>query len=223
MQRRLLFWLAVLTLIGAACQGPPPTQIILVVTATPLPDESTTAQIVPTEIPVEISPTVEPTAELPATVTPKPSPVADVVPTPTITQIQLAEQVYEHGRMFWLQPTGQIWVMIVKTEGRGDWQVYEDTFVDGEPEFDPDIVPPDGMEQPKRGFGKLWRENPQIRDELGWAITPEFGYVSRYEYHPGGEVNANNQYVPGPGYHILLSLYEEAFRFNEADHTWQLN
>jgi hypothetical protein len=112
--------------------------------------------------------------------------------------------------MFWLQPAGQIWVMIVTGEGRGDWQIYEDTYTDGEPESDPELVPPEGMEQPLRGFGKLWRDNPDIREALGWAITPEFGFVTRYEYHPGGTIDA-----PEPGYHVLLSLYEEAFRFNE--------
>jgi len=39
---------------------------------------------------------------------------------------------------------------------------------------------------------------------------------------PGGEI-VNGQFVPGPGYHVLFSLYGEAFRFNEADNTWELN
>lgn len=219
MHRSLLFCLALLGALAAACQGPPPTQIILVVTATP--EETAEVQAVMT---IETSPTVEPTAtEVPATPTPMMSPTVDPFPTPTITQIQVAEQVFENGRMFWLQPTGQIWVMIVTEEGRGNWQIYEDTFVEGDLEFDPDITPPEGFEQPERGFGKLWRENPEIREALGWAITPEFGFVTRYEYHPGGAVNNSAVYVPGPGYHTLSSLYEEKFRFNEADQTWQLN
>jgi hypothetical protein len=43
MHRRLLFCLALLALIVAACQGPPPTQIIMVVTATP--EEAQTAEV----------------------------------------------------------------------------------------------------------------------------------------------------------------------------------
>jgi hypothetical protein len=112
--------------------------------------------------------------------------------------------------MFWLQPTGQIWVMIVEDEGRGRWQIFDDSFEEGEMEFDPEIIPPEGFEQPQRGFGKLWRDNPELREALGWAITPEFGFVTRYEYHAD------------PGYHLLSSLYEETFRFNETDRTWQL-
>lgn len=216
MHRRLLLCLALLALIIAACQGPPPTQIILVVTATPETAEETAA-VQADDATAAVSPTSEPTT-IPLTSTPAATPTVSNIPTPTITQIQVAEQVFENGRMFWLQPTGQIWVMIVTSEGRGDWQIYEDTFTEGEPETDPELVPPPGMEQPTRGFGKLWRDNPDLREALGWAITPEFGFVTRYEYHPGGTIDA-----PEPGHHVLLSLYEEAFRFNERNQTWRLN
>lgn len=216
MHRRLLLCLALLALIIAACQGPPPTQIILVVTATPETAEETAA-VQADDATAAVSPTSEPTT-IPLTSTPAATPTVSNIPTPTITQIQVAEQVFENGRMFWLQPTGQIWVMIVTSEGRGDWQIYEDTFTEGEPETDPELVPPPGMEQPTRGFGKLWRDNPDLRAALGWAITPEFGFVTRYEYHPGGTIDA-----PEPGHHVLLSLYEEAFRFNERNQTWRLN
>jgi hypothetical protein len=153
----------------------------------------------------------ETTAALTGTVTPQALPSVLPSPTAIVSQIQVAEQVFEGGRLFWLQPTQQIWVMFSDGTGKGDWQIYEDNFVEGEMEFDPEIVPPAGFEQPERGFGKLWRENPEIRDSLGWAITPEFGHVTRYEYHAEG------------GYHVLVSLYEEEFRFNEADRSWQLN
>ena len=88
--------------------------------------------------------------------------------------------------------------------------------------YHPSLTPPAGLLQPDRGFGKLWREVPEVRDMLGWAVTPEFGYTSAYEYHAGGSVDANGEFTPGPGYHILYSLYGERFRFNEADGTWQL-
>lgn len=156
-----------------------------------------------------------------ATSTPRFTPTPDPRPTMTRGEIQIAEQVFENGRMFWVQPTGQLWVMIVTGEGEGTWGVYEDTFVDGEPETDPSIVPPDGFFQPERGFGKLWRGNDEVREALGWAITPEFGYVSDYYYQPGGELQ-DETFVPGPGYHVLFTLYNEAIQFNEADNTWSL-
>jgi hypothetical protein len=208
---RLCLFIGLALIFIAGCQGPPPTVIYVVFT--PTPDDSTaisnTQAVTQT---VTQSPTSTPTA----TATP-PGPF----PTVTISQIQVAEQIFEHGRMYWLQPTSQIWVLVVEEEGNGTWKVYNDTFEEGDPESDPTLVAPTELLQPMRGFGKLWRETPEVREALGWAVTPEFGYVSNYEYHPGGEV-VNGEYVRGPGYHVLFSLYDEAFRFNEADGTWQL-
>jgi len=232
MRLRLFIGLALALMIIAACQGPPPTQIYIVVTATPQPGEQGVNSVTvtpvptieineqPTERPVHRTRTPEPTAK-PTDVPPPMTLTPEGFPTVTSSQIQLAEQVFEHGRMFWVEPTKQIWVLIITGQGRGSWLVYPDTFVDGEPEIDPSLVPPDGMMQPKRGFGKLWRTTPEVRNGLGWATTPEFGYVSNYEYHPGGTMT-DATYTPGAGYHILYSLYGEQFRFNEADSTWQL-
>jgi preprotein translocase subunit SecD len=177
-------------------------------------------------VPVTLTPTDTSTPNITATllaqtVTATLTPLPPNFPTPTTAQINVAEQVFEGGRMLWIQPTDQIWVMIVTATGRGRWVVYEDTFEEGDPEFDPAIVPPAERYQPMRGFGKLWRDNPAVREALGWATTPEFGYVSPYEYHPGGEV-VDGAHIPGPGYHILYSLYGEQFRFNETDGTWAL-
>jgi hypothetical protein len=200
------------------------------VTAVPTEEATVEAQSV-TEIvnaPTVVTPQdILPSATIPPTETPAPrTPTATQpppnFPTPVFAQIQVAEQLFEHGRMFWLQPTQEIWVLIITSEGRGNWLVYEDSFVEGEPESDPSIVAPDGMLQPERGFGKLWREVEQVREELGWAVTPEFGYVSRYEFHSGGTIDEGGNFVRGFGYHILYSLYGERFRFNEQDSTWQL-
>jgi len=220
MRFRLILCLA-LVLIVAACQGPPPTMVVLVVTATP---DANAAAEATSDLPpeTEASPmaTATPTEILP---TPLPSltPTLDPRPTATTGQIQVAEQVFEHGRMFWIQPREQIWILFDDGQGKGVWSVYEDTFQDGEPESDPSIVPPADKYQPLRGFGKLWRETPDIMNRLGFGVTPEFGYVSNYEYHPGGQLNSSGIWEAGPGYHILFSLYNEKFQFNETDGTWQ--
>jgi hypothetical protein len=206
------------SLVITACQGPPPTQIVLVVTATPETLGTSTQE---TDGTAEVVSATEEATEAVPTSSVQGSPTLDPFPTPTRSQIQIAEQVFQNGRMMWIQPRKQIWVMIDNGSGRGQWMIYEDTFQEGEPESDPSLTPPDGLYQPLRGFGKLWRENTALKDGLGWGTTPEFGYVSNYEYHPGGSVDAQNQYVPGPGYHILFSLYQEKFQFNEADGTWE--
>jgi len=50
-------------------------------------------------------------------------------------------------------------------------------------------VPPVGLYQPVRGFGLVWREEPGVRDRLGWAVDREVGYptaiqrTSWYKYN----------------------------------------
>ncbi len=151
-------------------------------TATQLPSATSTA----TSLETLSTSTTAPSATPNLTLTPVPTDLPPNFPTPLVQPIQVAEQLFEHGRMFWLQPTDQIWVMKITGEGRGTWEIYQNDFVDGEPESDPSLVPPEGRYQPVRGFGKLWRESGNLRQELGWGVTPEFGYVSNYEYHAGG-------------------------------------
>lgn len=243
MRFRLVIGLFMVVTVIAGCQGPPPTVIYIVVSPTPdvtevastQPASALTSTVEVAAVPsatleqpsstatqqASNTPTSAPTnTSLPPTAGPTDLPAN--FPTPVVAQIQIAEQLFEHGRMFWIGPIKQIWVLKITSEGHGTWSVYQDTFVDGEPENDPSLVPPDGRYQPQRGFGKLWRESPGLRDTLGWGVTPEFGYVSRYEYHAGGSVDASGNYVKGPGYHILFSLAGERFRFDEADGTWQL-
>jgi hypothetical protein len=35
------------------------------------------------------------------------------------------------------------------------------------------VTPPPGLYTPWRGFGKVWAENPELAQALGWAIEPE--------------------------------------------------
>ncbi|NLX08568.1 MAG: hypothetical protein GXY36_02830 [Chloroflexi bacterium] len=164
-----------------------------------------------------------------ATPTPPPSPTGppgavavtptpDPFPTETTAVIPLVEQNFERGRMFWIEPTRQVWVMQAAPDdpNRGDWFCYPDTFQDGEPELDPALVPPEGQFQPRRGFGKVWRETPGLREGLGWAVTEELQVGSRYTYQPGGTVE-NGQYFPGPGVHILTAFDGTPIRFFEGE------
>lgn len=157
------------------------------------------------------------------TPTPTLSPTPDIFPTPVIGQIFIAEQTFERGRMFWLQPVGQIWVVATDENGNNIWSVYEDTFQEGQPEINPTLTPPVGLYQPERGFGKLWRETPEVQAAIGWAVEPEFGYITRYEYRAGGSVDANNRYVPGPGRHLVTLLTGEIIIFIEGENrTWEI-
>ncbi|MBC8100067.1 MAG: hypothetical protein H7Y11_11540, partial [Armatimonadetes bacterium] len=104
----------------------------------------------------------------------------------------------------------------------GVWMVFPDDFEEGDLEYDATIVAPTALFQPERGFGKLWRDNPDVREALGWAEQAEIGYVSVYEYQPGGELY-DDGYEAGPGYHLVGSGLNpnRTYRFNEINGTWQ--
>jgi hypothetical protein len=81
-----------------------------------------------------------------------------------------ASQLYERGEMFWLAgPPAEI--IVLYSSGR--YQRFDDTFVSG---VDPESggeTPPTGLIEPVRGFGKVWRSYPDVRNGLGWAVTGE--------------------------------------------------
>jgi len=138
---------------------------------------------------------------------------------------QAAEQIFEHGRMIWLQeipsendgwgkaqgPT--IYVLYnyyVNGESTGgQFQTFDDTWTSDEQESDPSIVPPEGLYQPIRGFGKVWRNNPEVRERLGWALATERGFDGAYQvdwrdpYHVVG-----NRYIRTADGLIIIWLGE---------------
>lgn len=97
------------------------------------------------------------------------------------TPIQAARQEFQRGDMIWRGDSATIYVL-----GRdAAWQVFPDTYADGEPESDPSLIPPSGLLQPIRGFGKLWRGDATLQERLGWAKAKEQGYggyVQEFEH-----------------------------------------
>ncbi len=224
-------WLLICLLWLAACQGPglPPQQRLETAEAEAIAQHiATLGSIAATntaihEADAPIISTAEPAPGFPTaapTIAPTSRPTPDPFPTPVIGHITIAEQRFEGGWMFWLQPNRQIWLLSADQAGRQIWSVYDDSFVDGDAEYDPNLAPPENRFQPVRGFGKLWRENLEVRQIMGWALSPEVGHSARYEYRQGGHLNDDAAYVPGPGYHLISSVNGETFRFNEENFTW---
>lgn len=91
---------------------------------------------------------------------------------PNPDSVQMARQVFSSGLMLWREDTRQIYVLYSDNQ----WDVFDDTFVEGEAEFDPTITPPSGYQQPIRGFGKVWRAHEAVREKIGWAINKEHGF-----------------------------------------------
>lgn len=204
----------------------------VIVTATPSSAENATSEQSSGPLPVN-SPAPSPigtqVAEATPEVTPDVSPTAgptatpDVFPTPIVGQILIAEQDFQNGKMFWLQPIDQIWIATTNSEGEAVWVNRDDTFEDGMVENDPSLTPPaQGLFQPIRGFGFLWRSDPELQTMLGWATGDEFGYTTNYEYHWGGAVNDSNIYETGPGYHLIETLNRNVYRFDEETRTWEI-
>jgi len=85
-----------------------------------------------------------------------------------------AYQPYQNGRMVWVASLGAgAQPAIYALLNDGTYQRLNDTFVEGVDPESVGSVPPPGLLEPMRGFGKAWRENPPVRDRIGWAAAPE--------------------------------------------------
>jgi hypothetical protein len=112
-------------------------------------------------------------------------------------QIGMARQRFEHAEMIWRSDERSIVVLY----DDGTWQSYADRYQDGQPESDPALEAPQGLLQPARGFGKLWREQlggPQAR--AGWATAKEQGTNGTVQTWEGGFVL---RFGPSDNYAIL--------------------
>ncbi|HRQ36747.1 MAG TPA: hypothetical protein PLD25_02400 [Chloroflexota bacterium] len=96
-----------------------------------------------------------------------------------------AEQQFENGWMIWVGEEDLIYVLYDDDVFSPKWQAFTDDWEPGDPVSDTTIIPPEGYYQPLRGFGLVWREQPFVRDRLGWAVALEAGYdtaVQRTSY-----------------------------------------
>lgn|GEM_PF-796143 len=159
---------------------------------------------------------------------PTATPLPQGFPTPSRFNLTVAEQLFEGGRMLWLQPLREIWVLTgdAPDPTSGTWECYIDTYIDGQPESAPELNPPDGLvpntdflgavpAQPVRGFGRIWRENPLVRQSLGWAIVPETLHSTRYTYNADGELNDDDEFELEPGTIELGSFFQQILILTE--------
>lgn len=104
------------------------------------------------------------------------APAPSGCPLTSVTESLHVEQIFEGGRMIWMQSGGNIFV-IFNDGSQPRWQQYIDQYNSSQPENDPSFVPPSPeLQQPVRGFGLIWRNQTDLRDRLGWATTPEIAY-----------------------------------------------
>ncbi|MBN2304300.1 MAG: hypothetical protein JXQ72_07490 [Anaerolineae bacterium] len=91
-----------------------------------------------------------------------------------------AEQVFEHGRMIWVEALDRIYIVFEDGLLPG-WAQYPDDYTEGDADRDETLVPPTGLYQPIRGFGLIWRANARVQDRLGWATTPEVAFEGMFQ------------------------------------------
>lgn len=103
-------------------------------------------------------------------------------PVGSITTLTTAVQSFEHGTMVYVQgsPGG---IYVLTSDGR--FRRFDDTWTSGEPETGGE-TPPLGLIEPKRGFGKVWRTNLDVRGSLGWGVTEEAGASSSVQLFDRG-------------------------------------
>ncbi len=93
--------------------------------------------------------------------------------------VQTSFEPFENGWMLWVSmyaPPGEelrqtIFVLLPD----GSYQAFDDHFDPSVDPFSGGETPPTGLFEPILGFGKLWRENAEVRELLGWATAPEAG------------------------------------------------
>jgi hypothetical protein len=94
------------------------------------------------------------------------------------------EQLFEGGRMIWMQTLGEapgsIIFALYERNGQA-YKMYADTWVSNTPEPMPAATPPEGKYQPVRGFGQVWQDHPDVRERLGWALAPEQPFTGAYQ------------------------------------------
>ncbi len=78
----------------------------------------------------------------------------------------------QNGFMIWEQDSRLIYVFYSNYNAQGSrFEVYTDTYRDGDAEPVLDIIPTTGSFIPRRGFGKLWAADPTLRQQIGYAMT----------------------------------------------------
>jgi hypothetical protein len=144
-------------------------------------------------------------------------------PPPFQNTLTAVYQDFERGFMLYLPDRKAIWVCIRSigpSVNYGQWAAFPDTFQDGEPEIDPTLVPPTGLQQPKRGFGKVWRENPVMHDLIGWGLDFERAYATRVVDYSIGTFDASGVYTPRSFVHTIETPSGAVIHIDEATQLW---
>lgn len=110
-------------------------------------------------------------------------PAPNDCPAGPARETRLVEQVFERGRMIYVEGTDIVYVLLndgfapawIALENRYDPAIH--------PESEPSFVPPAGFYQPVKDLGFVWRGNDVIRNRLGLGVQPEsasLGFIQSF-------------------------------------------
>ena len=113
--------------------------------------------------------------------------------------LQAVGQDFEGGRAYRYapdpaypaDPRGTIFIIY----NDGEWVTFPDLWDASQPSSDPSIAAPSGRFQPVDSIGKVWRENADVRNRLGWAYGPQGNFLGRMQMYsvqpgmPGGDTH----------------------------------
>jgi hypothetical protein len=124
-----------------------------------------------------------------------------------------AGQYFERGLMVWVEETDTFYVFETTQDENGWQRYYSMAQIQLKPGADPGNrvggEPPPGLHEPVSGFGMVWRGEaewpnlPNLRESLGWATAPEYGYDAAYQCSLSKHPKLWNCYLRGPGGEIL--------------------
>jgi len=117
-----------------------------------------------------------------------------------------AMQPFEHGQMLWQEQGPYVYVLC--DDGR--YCAYGDAWDETQPELACEAEPPEGMLQPKRGFGLVWCNESLVRDRMGWATATESALTA------SSQVFARGLAVALPDGQIIL--LQSGGKWSIADH-----
>ncbi len=95
---------------------------------------------------------------------------------PAPSSVASAYQPFQNGVMIWVASLGVLpQPTIYALYNNGTYQRFNDTWREGVDPVSGGAQPPEGLVEPMRGFGKVWRENSGVREALGWGTASEVG------------------------------------------------
>lgn len=106
-------------------------------------------------------------------------PAAEATVPENVVTSTVVIQAYERGHMIWREDTEEIYVLVGVDQGRFrhfPLDVYE--FWAENPVWE---ATPAGLVRPAYGFGRVWGHEGAVRDDLGWATSPEISYQAEID------------------------------------------